>query len=290
MTIRNPEFYAAWKDEAHAVHFDGLRFIPSRLLVRRWRGFNEVRLLDQLLRRDPAQTVLEIGCATGEMYRYVARRHPRARYIGADISEPAIARALEKFGTRARFVLTDPSLATLDGVCADIVFCRDVLQHQTDPWAFLQRLYRLASRAVVMRIRTRDHGATEYDIERSCQYHAGSWVPFIILNVDEMVGMLSTSFTPPPARVALVKSHVVLGGHHWRYLPKDCYDPATGTAESALLVEKSSGAGVHPAVDVTVRADGAQMRGWSRMQRACTWSSKLVRGVVGRGYAGRTWW
>ena len=76
MTVRNPRFYAPWKEEEHAVHFDGLRFIPTPLLARRWEGFNEVRLLAELLHAAPRATVLEVGCATGEMYRYVARRHP----------------------------------------------------------------------------------------------------------------------------------------------------------------------------------------------------------------------
>ena len=290
MTVRDPQFYASWKEDAHAVHFDGLRFIPTPLVVRRWEGFNEVRLLASLLRREPRLTVLEIGCATGEMSRYVTRRHPKATYIGADISEPAIARAREKFGERARFILTDPSLAALDGLVPDIVFCRDVLQHQTEPWAFLERLYRLASRALIMRIRTRDRGETEYNPDRSCQYHAGSWVPFIILKADELIETLSTNFRPSPAHITLVKDPIVFGGHQGRFVPKDCYEKATGTAETAMLVVKGSDGAGRPAVDVTTRVDGEQTPRWSRMQRACRVSSMAVRALVGRRYAGRTWW
>jgi hypothetical protein len=33
---------------------------------------------------------------------------------------------------------------------------------------------------------------------------------------------------------------MILGGHHLRYLPKDCYFKETGTAESVLLVEKGT--------------------------------------------------
>ena len=290
MSVRNPELYTSWKEEGHAVHFDGLRFVPTRLVVRRWEGFNEVRMLGEALRREPRLTVLEIGCATGEMFRYVSRRHPQATYIGADISEPAVLRAREKFGPRGRFIVTDPSLAALDGLAPDIVFCRDVLQHQTEPWTFLERLYRLAGRMLIMRVRTRDHGATEYDPERSCQYHAGSWVPFIMLNVDELIDTLSTRFQPTPSRIELVKDPVVFGGHLWRYVPKDCYEAATGTAETAMLLVKGLGAGDKPAVSIAVRPDGEQTPGWSRMQRACRLTSMLVRGIVRRGYAGRTWW
>jgi SAM-dependent methyltransferase len=288
MTVRNPELYTSWNREGHAVHFDGLRFIPTPLLVRRWEGFNEVRMLGALLEREPRLTVLEIGCATGEMYRYVSRRHPQATYIGADISEPAVSRAREKFTSRARFIVTDPSLAALDGLTPDIVFCRDVLQHQTEPWTFLERLHRLAGRFLVMRIRTRDRGATEYDPERSCQYHAGAWVPFIMLNVEELVDTITARFHP--SRLELVKNPIVFGGHHWRFVPKDCYESATGTAETAMLLEKGTGSAEKPAVTISVRADGEQTPGWHRMQRACRLSSMVVRGIVRRGYAGRTWW
>jgi SAM-dependent methyltransferase len=290
MSVRNPEFYTSWKEEGHAVHFDGLRFVPTPLLARRWEGFNEVRMLGAVLREEPRLTVLEIGCATGEMFRYVSSRHPQATYVGADISEPAIARAREKFGSRAQFMVTDPGLAALDGLKPDIVFCRDVLQHQTEPWTFLDRLYRLAGRFLIMRIRTRDRGATEYDPERSCQYHAGSWVPFIMLNVDELVETLRTRFGSAPARIDLVKDPVVFGGHLWRFVPKDCYESATGTAETAMLLAKGSGLSGRTDVTIAVRPDGEQTPGWSRMQRACRLSSMLVRGIVRRGYAGRTWW
>lgn len=290
MSVRNPEFYTSWKEEGHAVHFDGLRFIPTPLLVRRWEGFNEVRMLGALLRQEPRLTILEIGCATGEMFRYVSSRHPQATYIGADISEPAVARAREKFGARARFIVTDPALAALDGLKPDIVFCRDVLQHQTEPWAFLERLYRLAGRFLIMRIRTRDHGATEYNPDVSCQYHAGSWVPFIMLNVDELVETLGTRFEPRPARIELVKDPVVFGGQHWRFVPKDCYEAATGTAETAMLLVKGAAGGEPPAVQISIRRDGEQTPRWYIMQRACRLSSMAVRGMVGRRYAGRTWW
>jgi SAM-dependent methyltransferase len=290
MSVRNPELYTSWNREGHAAHFDGLRFIPTPLLVRRWEGFNEVRMLGALLRREPRLTVLEIGCATGEMYRYVSSRHRQATYIGADISEPAAARAREKFGARARFIVTDPSLAALDGLTPDVVFCRDVLQHQTEPWTFLERLYRLAGRYLIMRIRTRDRGATEYDPERSCQYHVGSWVPFIMLNVDELVETLATRFRPTPSRIELVKAPIVLGGHQGRLVPKDCYETATGTAETAMLLAKGSGDDGKPTVSISVRLDGEQTPGWHRMQRACRLSSMLVRGIVRRGYTGRTWW
>src|SRR5437773_6725597 len=185
MTVRDPRFYAAWKEEEHAVHFDGLRFIPTPLLVRRWEGFNEIRLLADLLRREPRATVLEVGCATGEMYRYVARRHPAATYIGADISEPAIARAREKLGARARFIVTDPALAALDGLAPDIVFCRDVLHHQTEPWPFLERLYRPAGRGPPPCARSRAKGETGCSPAPSCERPAGGRGPLSILNFHE---------------------------------------------------------------------------------------------------------
>lgn len=291
MTIASwsSRFYTSWTEQEHAVHFDGLRYVPSWLLQRRLEGFNEIQLLREVLAPGRPITILEIGCATGELFRYVRRRHPGVAYIGADISQPAIARAQEKFGDRGRFVVTDPELGALDGTKAEVVFSRDVVHHQTNPWSFLERLYRLAGEALIVRLRTRDRGPTETDPEKSCQFHAGHWIPYIIMSCDELIETVR-AFRPAPARVRLLKDLVVLGGVQGRYLPKACYDALTGTAESALLLVKTTGEGPQTMVEVEVRPDGERSPGWSRLKWACRLGSMAVRGVVGRGYRGRTRW
>ena len=92
-----------------------------------------------------------------------------------------------------------------------------------------------------MRIRTREVGETVRDPALSCQLNYGVWAPYIVVNSQELLKELA-QFIPQPSLVRLVKHHMVLGGQHARYLPKECYFPETGTAESALLIQKGGGA------------------------------------------------
>jgi len=39
------------------------------------------------------------------------------------------------------------------------------------------------------------------------------------------------------SKIVILKNYTILGGQHNRYLPKDCYLPETGTAESGVYIE-----------------------------------------------------
>lgn len=234
-------FYDAWKSQEHVQLFDIWSRVPLFVLRDRYERFNEVRLLNAWAdARQSPFSLLEIGCATGEFYRYFAARHPNASYVGCDISEVAIRRAQEKCPATGRFVHTDENLSAVAGLKPDVVFCRDVLLHQPDPFAFLQRLYGLTQHTLVLRLRTRDVGATELDPEKSCQRNYGAWAPYIVVNAQELLRTIQ-GFSPRPRRIHLAKHYMILGGQHARFLPKACYYPETGTAESALLIEKVDG-------------------------------------------------
>jgi SAM-dependent methyltransferase len=235
-------YYDAWKAKGHVQLFDIWSRVPLFVLRDRFERFNEVLLLNTWLEGyDSSFSLLEIGCATGEFYRYFSARYPKAPYVGCDISEAAISRAQEKYPAPGRFVHTDENLNSVGGLKPDVVFCRDVILHQPDPFAFLQKLYSLTQGLLVLRLRTRDVGATETDPEKSCQLNYGIWAPYIVLNCQELVSHIK-HFAPPPCRIHLVKHYMVLGGQHARYIPKECYFPETGTAESALLIQKGDGA------------------------------------------------
>ncbi len=288
MKIGDIEHHRAWSEQKHAEVFDHWRFIPRRTLRVLYECFNEIRLLNDILRRHPAATVLEIGCATGELYRYLRTRWPRVRYVGTDISEPALARAAAKYPA-ATFLRTSTDLLEVRDAGAEVVFCRDVVHHQPDPFAFLETLYGLAGRFLVLRLRTRDRGPTEQDPERSCQFMYGRWVPYIVLNCDEVVEA-SRTYAPPPAGLTFLKHYMVLGGQHMRFLPKDCYDPTTGTAETALLIAKGRAGGDSAASTQLAAVDGVS--GWR--VRAPYFlgrvAGRVLRGVLGRRYSGATWW
>jgi len=258
------KFHDAWRSTAHVQLFDTWSRVPLFVLRDRYERFNEVRLLNTVVDgRNSQFSLLEVGCATGEFYRYLAARHPKASYIGCDISQGAIQRAQEKYPAPGRFILTDENLSAIAGLKPDVVFCRDVILHQPAPFDFLRRLYGLTQSLLVLRLRTRDIGVTETDPEKSCQLNYGKWAPYIVLNCQELLKEIE-QYSPRPCRVHLAKHYMVLGGQHSRFLPKECYFQETGTAESALLIEKGDGSPTC-AVHEETRPENLQLGPMARM-------------------------
>lgn len=257
----------AWQQDTHARVFDDIARYPGFLMRKRFESFSEVRLLRDYLRTAPgAGSLFEIGCATGEFSRYVAGSLPGLSYRGFDISRPALARAAEKYGPD-RFVRLETGL---DGFlarhgAADVVFCRDVVLHQSDPFAFLRQLLPIARGALALRLRIRDHGPTFTDPEQSCQYHYDShWVPYIVINTDELLATIAED--RGVRRVIVSRRHEVLGGHNFRHLPKDLFYSSTGGAETAVMIIKQEGERQgEPLVEFDDRVDGP---GWTLLDRA----------------------
>ncbi len=234
------KWYLDWQSAEHVELFDGRASLSSANLLRCYEAFNDVRILNERLDLNRELSLLEVGCATGEFYRYLRIRYPQVRYFGADISKPAIERAKEKY-PQGPFFLVDPeaevtTLAEKIGLrrAPAIVYAKDVVQHQTDPFGFVSELVRAASEMAVFRCRTRDRGKTVLDPEQSCQYHYGGWMPYIVLNLDELIEHIKGEW--PRSEILVYRNHMVLGGQHNRYLPKDCYLREAGTAETAVGV------------------------------------------------------
>lgn len=234
------DWYDDWQSADHARAFDGRAALGRRELERWYDGFNDVGLLAERVTSAHDGTLVEVGCATGDFYRYLRRRYPRLQYYGVDISGPAIARAREKYPA-ARFVRYDTGQRFADVLenlglpkRADVVYAKDVVHHQVEPLGFVSSLLACAADTLIVRCRTRDVGPTEWNPDRSCQYHYGGWMPYIVINVDDLLDHLRRE--APTAEIVVRRHHTVLGGRHGRYVPKDCYVPATGTAETAVGV------------------------------------------------------
>ncbi len=236
------DWYRDWQNLEHATRFDGRSLLDPRNLLRNYEAFNDVRLLRERLDATRAMNVLEVGCATGEFSRYLGLRFPQASYYGLDISQPAIERARTKYPS-AHFCLIEPSLPVSDGwrraglpLRPELIYSKDVVQHQTKPFDFLEQLVREAAETTIVRLRTRDVGPSELDPERSCQYHYGGWMPYLVLNIEELVAHLRRF--APTAEIVVYRHHMVLGGWHGRYVPKELFLESTGTAETAVGIFK----------------------------------------------------
>ncbi len=75
----------------------------------------------------------------------------------------------------------------------------------------------------------------------------------MILNVDEVVETVRKARNVN--RLIIVKNYRQLGGWNNRFLPKDCYYPETGTAETAMYVEFSKDEMADPRIMVRERKD-----------------------------------
>lgn len=242
------KWYQDWQSPDHAVLFDSRSRLADRPLVRNYESFSDVRLLQAAFGRSPEARLLEVGCATGEFYRYLRVRNPRARYHGMDISETAVTQARRKY-PQGIFFQNRPEAQLQESLQAmglprelEILYSKDVVHHQTDPYGFLDQLIPAASEAVVLRLRTRDQGSSVMDPELSCQYHYHGWMPYIVLNIQELADFLRSRCSQ--AEIVLSRNYRVLGGRENRFLPKECYLPETGTAETAVgLFKKTSRSG-----------------------------------------------
>jgi SAM-dependent methyltransferase len=233
------DWYADWQSPDHVALFDFRSGLSNENLRRNYEAYNDLTLLKAAIPENRELMLVELGCATGEMARYLKLVFPQVRYAGVDISEPALARARQKYPD-AKFIQTQPGLPVADLLAQsdlarpELVFSKDVMHHQERPLSFLTEILQCATDTVVFRCRTRDQGATVWDPDQSCQYHYDGWMPYIIINIDELVAAIRKD--APEAEIRIIRNHSVLGGQLNRFVPKDCYLPETGTAESAVGV------------------------------------------------------
>lgn len=244
-----------WNTNDHAEAFDFWTATPTWRLRRQFESFNEFRILKEAKGTLERRSLLDVGCATGELYRYVARYHLDLAYRGIDVSAPAIERAQRKY-PQGQFFVVPPSLddATAVGPPPGILWSRDVVHHQPDAFSFLRKILGLGQEVTILRLRTRDRGASVTDPAKSCQWQYGGWAPYIVLNVDDLTRAITS--TTPVRRIEYRKRYEVLGGQHGRHLPKECYDPGTGTAETAVLISHGAPPPSGPEIVTTARLDG----------------------------------
>jgi ubiquinone/menaquinone biosynthesis C-methylase UbiE len=258
-------FYDAWQGEAHTRMFGAWDHAPVSRLMKFCDQFNDFHMYRDVVGRSECRTLLDVGCATGRFFRYFQKTWPGMSYRGIDISESAIEYASSTFPL-GNFQTFNGDLTTVNGMESDLVFCRDVIHHQTDPRKFLTDLYRISQKYLVIRMRTRESGETVFEPTQSCQYTNENWVPYIVFNRQELTDFIS-SFSPAPKRIDIVRSPMVLGGQSERYLPRELYDPKTGGSETSLLIEKwtdSSAEETIVSVSASVETAGHERPGWVR--------------------------
>lgn len=101
-------------------------FVQNLVGARRAR----IELVRDYLRPQPCQTLVDVGCGTGEMLDALPGD---IRYIGFDLSPRYIDSARQRYGARARFECMDVAqAATLDVGNADLALAFGLLRHLED--------------------------------------------------------------------------------------------------------------------------------------------------------------
>ncbi len=238
----------AWADKTHAKAFDYMCKVPKSFIKKHYECFNDGRFLSMFKNEIKGNRFYEIGCATGELYRYISNYIKQFEYTGFDISKPAIERAKMKYSS-ANFHQIAPGFDEINQNFErpDVVWCRDVVLHQEAPYEFLDNLIELSKEIVIVRLRTRDTGDTLMDSSKSCQLHWDKhWVPYIVVNIEELIRKISEH--DDVKKIVIGRSYEVLGGNTLRVLPKELYFTDAGGAETALFIQK--GARVNGEVEV----------------------------------------
>src|SRR5262245_35658889 len=134
------DWHAEWQNPRHIECFDFRASLNDTDLARHYEATNEIKMLGGLgIIHGP---FVEVGCATGQMYRYMRRRYPAIKYLGMDISRSAIETAQQRFPAGA-------FACQAEVPAADVIFARDVAHHQPDAARYLQMLVSRASVAVI---------------------------------------------------------------------------------------------------------------------------------------------
>jgi hypothetical protein len=75
----------------------------------------------------------------------------------------------------------------------------------------------------------------------------------LVLNVDETIETICHAV--PVKRISIIKSYVQLGGWHGRFLPKECYYPETGTAETAVYIMRARDSQAKPEIVISSKKE-----------------------------------
>ena len=133
-------------------------------------------------------------------------------YRGYDISKVCINYLINYYGPNFELSAVDnPKYRK-----CDLLYFFDVIVHAAKPLDFLDAVSESCTKYLCFQSPTRDTGATEYDVAKSCKFENGSWIPWIIFNVDELVEQLrKRGFI----KVLMIKRYKNFGGTGMRYLP-----------------------------------------------------------------------
>ena len=236
--MKENKYFKGWDTKSHLDNFNPWNYYSNSFFNYTFGSFYENKKILELLNKNN-NSVLDVGCASGYLLRYLLKNisgFNTKNYLGVDISKSAIEFAKKKYGITNFKVLDNENLSFNESALYDIVYSRDTIQHQVNPIQFINNLLKLSKNYIVLRLRTRDKGKTEYNSEYSCQMHYDKyWMPYIVINIDELIEIFKMNDFIK--EITINKSYMILGGQTQRFLPKDLYFSESGTAETSIILK-----------------------------------------------------
>ncbi len=234
----NSENYAGWGSNAHLKTFGFWNLLSNPTFNYMYGNFQENRYLINLLKSGKARSIIDVGCATGTTYRLLRNKCSDItfNYNGFDISKPAISYAKQAYNERLFHLVVEHDYQNLASEKKEILFSRDTIMHQENPFDFLETLINNATKYLILRLRTRDNGDTEWDFDKSSQMHYDEyWMPYIVINMQELVDFILG--IRKAKSIEINRSYEILGGQNFRYLPKELYHSSSGGSETSICIE-----------------------------------------------------
>ena len=237
--MKENKYFKGWDNKSHLDKFNPWNYYSNSFFNYTFGSFYENKKILELIKKKNNIEVLDVGCASGYLLRYILKNvsgFNTKNYLGVDISKSAIEFAKKKYGINNFKVLDNENLIFNDNTLYDIVYSRDTILHQVNPIQFINKLLKLSKNYIVLRLRTRDKGKTEFNSEHSCQMHYDKyWMPYIVINIDELIEIFKMNAFIK--EVSINKSYMTLGGQNYRFLPKDLYFSDSGTAETSIILK-----------------------------------------------------
>ena len=249
--------YEGWDTKEHLDVFNRWNKLSNKTFNFIYSNFQENRYLLDILQKKRAKNIIDIGCATGTTYRLIDNKINEKffNYKGYDISKTAVNFAKNFHNKNFFYNIEDSNYENLPSDEREIIYTRDTIMHQVDPFDFLKKLISLTSKFLIIRLRTRDNGKTEWDISRSKQRHYDKyWMPYIVININELVDLLLNYRKPKCIKIN--RSYLTLGGETGKYLPEDLFYSHAGGSETSVCIEYDQNINIEPKIDYTEILEG----------------------------------
>ena len=228
------DYLKAWNNSEHPFAYDFWNKISKSYFNYMLSSFEENKFLIDFINKIPEISILDYGCSSGYIKKFInLKSKKKFKYNGVDISRASIQLAKKNYGEKYFFTVDEFNAKKNEDKKFDLVYSRDTVLHQKNPWEFLDKLISHTKNSIILRLRTRDKGDTILDIEKSCQLSPGEiWVPYIVLNYQELIDYLKNKNFK---FIQTNRSYMKLGGEHSRYLDKSLYLKETASAETSII-------------------------------------------------------